>query len=255
MKLSTQTLQKRGMAEVQRRGSALIIGVDEVGYGCIAGPVTVGAAVAPANWADARVRDSKKVEHNRRAFLAKNVLVPPTVAFSIVLNHTSQVIDSMGVDKAKKDLMTQVIRICRARYPNALVVLDGNDPPLGFEDDRNLVYFPKADDLVKAVSAASILAKEDRDECMRLLHLEYPRYGFGNHVGYGTEQHTLALAEFGPCPIHRFSYRNVQEVARKFGIQPAATSKPSPSEASTAKILGWRRPSNGMRVSTSSSKQ
>lgn len=254
MQFSTAYLQKRGLAEVQKRGSALIIGVDEVGYGCIAGPVMVGAAVTPANWADKRVRDSKKVDATRRARLVREVLVPPTVAFSIVLSHPSNVIDQMGVSVAKKDLMLQVISVCRARFPGALVVLDGNDPPLELSRDPNVVCFPKADDLVKAVSAASILAKEDRDECMRFLHQEFPGYGFKTHVGYGTPEHISALARRGPCPIHRFSYRNVQEVARKFGYTPPGSSKPSPEKNPPAKISGWRRPPKGMHVSTSSSR-
>lgn len=230
----------------------LIIGVDEVGYGSIAGPVFVGAAVVRQGWKDARIKDSKKLDHQQRKRLVRDVLIPPNLLFSIVLGHSSETIDKMGVHHARDDLVKQVVEACRAQYPRALVVMDGNELPFELP---NMVCMPKADDLVLAVSAASILAKEDRDDCMRLLHEEYPKYGFKNHMGYGTGEHNSALAKFGPCPIHRFSYRNVQEVARKFGTRPGATSKPSPDGAATAKISGWRPPPRGMYVSTSSNKR
>lgn len=232
--------QRFGLEAVaaQPRGS-FIIGVDEVGYGCIAGPVAVCAAVVPAGWTDERVRDSKKLDHQERARLVRDVLVPPNVAFSVVLNHTSQVIDQMGVHHARDDLVRKVIELCRAKYPGALVVMDGNELPFRIE---NMVCLPKADDLVKAVSAASILAKEDRDECMKQLHKEWPVYGFASHKGYGTGQHNSALAKYGPCPIHRFSYRNIQEVARKFGISPLDPSKPSQTTRPAGKLSGWRDP-------------
>lgn len=230
----------------------LIIGVDEVGYGCIAGPVFVGAAVVRQGWKDPRIKDSKQLDHQQRARLVRDVLVPPNLVFSIVLGHTSTTIDEMGVHNARDDLVKQVVMRCRELYPHALVVMDGNELPFNLP---NMVCTPKADALVTAVSAASILAKEERDECMRHLHKEWPAYGFSNHMGYGTGQHNSALAKHGPCPIHRFSYRNIQEVAKKFGVKVGATSKPSPNQSAPAKISGWQQPPRGMRVSTSSNKR
>lgn len=244
--------QRRALARINSLNGELIIGVDEVGYGCIAGPVAVGAVVASSSWRDNRVRDSKKLDHPQRARLVREVLHPPVVAFSIVLNHTSEIVDQLGVVGARDDLVAQVVKACRKLYPKALVVMDGNQLPPGVE---GIVCLPKADDLVKAVSAASILAKEDRDACMKLIHEEWPQYGFKAHVGYGTTQHIQALNKYGPCPIHRFSYKNVQEIARRFGYEPVDSSKPSPSGAAVGKLSKWRQPSNGMRVSTSSSRR
>ena len=244
--------QRRALARINSLNGELIIGVDEVGYGCIAGPVTVGAVVASSSWRDNRVRDSKKLDHPQRARLVREVLHPPVVAFSIVLNHTSEVVDQLGVNGARDDLVLQVVKACRARYAKALVVMDGNQLPPGVE---GIVCLPKADDLVKAVSAASILAKEDRDACMKMIHEEWPQYGFKAHVGYGTAQHIQALNKYGPCPIHRFSYRNIQEVARKFGYELGVSPKPSPSKPPAGKLAKWRLPPKGMRVSTSSSKR
>jgi ribonuclease HII len=235
----------------QPQGS-FIIGVDEVGYGCIAGPVFVGAAVVRAGWKDPRVRDSKQLDHQQRQRAIRDALVPPNLAFSVILGHTSQDIDKMGVHHARDDLVKQVVLRCRALYPHALVVMDGNELPFKLD---NMVCLPKADVLVTAVSAASILAKEDRDACMKELHQLWPMYGFSNHKGYGTGQHNSALARYGPCPIHRFSYRNIQEVAAKFGDKAGSSPKPSQKKSQPARISGWRPLPSGMRVSTNSNKR
>lgn len=251
MQPTTQQLQEYGLAEIRKRGHQLIIGVDEVGYGCIAGPVTVCAAVAYADWNDPRVKDSKKLERVQHLKLVKDVLVPPVVAFYVIMNHASTVVDELGVNKARNDLVRMAVAACRVHYPDALAVMDGAEIPA---DIQNVLCMPKADHLVKAVSAASILAKADRDELMILLADEYPKYGFHTNVGYGTDQHMAALERFGPCPVHRFSYRNIKEVAAKFGMGPAASSKPSQNQGAPARILGWQRLPKGMRASTSSKK-
>lgn len=251
MQPTTQQLQERGLAEIRKLGHQLIIGVDEVGYGCIAGPVTVCAAVAYADWDNVRVKDSKKLERPQHIRLVEEVLVPPVVPFYVIMNYDSGTIDKMGVGRARDELVRLVINTCRTHYPEALAVMDGVVLPANVQ---NVLCMPKADDLVKAVSAASILAKADRDELMILLADEYPRYAFHTNVGYGTDQHLAALERFGPCPVHRFSCRNIREVAEKFGMNQAASSKPSQNKAPPGKILGWRQPPKGMRVSMSSRK-
>lgn len=249
MQPTTQQLQTAGLAEIRKRGHQLIIGVDEVGYGCIAGPVTVCAAVAYADWNHPRVIDSKKLERPQHIQLVKEVLVPPAVAFHVIMNHESKTIDRMGVTRARDDLVELAIKACRLVYPNALAVMDGLTFPAGLQ---NVLCMPKADNLVKAVSAASILAKADRDELMILAADDYPNYGFHTNVGYGTDHHMAALERFGPCPLHRFSYRNIKEVAAKFGLTAATSSKTSQTTSAPSRILGWPRQHKGMRVSTSS---
>ena len=252
MQLSTQELQQRGLQAVKEQGDAFIIGVEEVGYGCIAGPVADGAAVVRANWFNSYVRDSKKLDEDVRERLVRDVLVQPDIAFSIVLNHTSQVVDQMGVSRARDDLVARVVHVCRKKFPSALVVMDGNNAQLGIS---NFVCLPKADDLVKAVSAASILAKVERDSCMKELHDLWPVYGFNSHKGYGTAQHVEALNRHGPCTIHRFSYRNVQEIAEKFGMHVSGYAKPSQIKSQPVRISGWQPLRSGMRVSTSSNRR
>lgn len=248
---TTQDLQQWGLLRVKEQGSGLIIGVDEVGYGCCAGPVTVCAAVASADWDDSRVIDSKKLVREQHLRLVRDVLVPPDVVFHSIRNASNQRIDQVGLSQAQQELVVATIADCRALYPDALVVMDGNVLPVGL---KNAVCMPKADSLVKVVSAASILAKCDRDELMILAHEEYPGYSFNTNMGYGTEAHLAALERIGPCPLHRFSYRNIREVAAKFGMNQPASSKPSQSSGPPAKILGWRPLPKGMRVSTSSRK-
>lgn len=252
MLLSTKELQERGLRRIRELGHTLIVGVDEVGYGCCAGPVTVCAAVAYADWNDTRVIDSKKLERYQHIKLVRDVLIPPDVVFHSIRNASSHRIDEVGLSSAQQELVRQTINDCRVHYPDALVVMDGNILPTGL---TNAICMPKADNLVRAVSAASILAKCDRDELMILAHEEYPGYSFNTNVGYGTDAHLAALARLGPCPIHRLSYRNVREAAAKLGREVPDSSKPSQNQQAPCKVLQWPRSPRGMRVSTSSNKR
>lgn len=207
--------QQKALNHIQQSQREYIIGIDEVGYGALAGPVTVGAVVARRGWRHHEVRDSKAFGNASpgaraaRKSVAHRVVLPEIVT-AIVLSHDSCVIDRMGVTKARDDLVVQVAQHCLATYPQALVVMDGNVIPRGLPLQAT-ICLPKADALVPAVSAASILAKVDRDNFMQQMHEEYPWYDFCSNVGYGTKHHELAIEEYGLCPIHRRSYRNLRD--------------------------------------------
>lgn len=214
MKTSLE-LQQEGLRKLTEQHLDFVIGIDEVGYGAWAGPVVVCAAVAPARWSHPEVRDSKdygndtKVARAVRESLTRNLLIPPIIPYHLILSYSSMEIDEKGLSKARDSLALRAARRCSERYPSAYVVMDGNTRPAGMPD--RFICMPKADSLVPAVSAASILAKVYRDELMAVLALEYPGYGFERNSGYGTPQHRAGLVRHGVSLVHRQSYRNIRQ--------------------------------------------
>ena len=203
MQLSSE--QTYWLNQVRAGDSEFIIGVDEVGYGAWAGPITVCAAVVRRGWSHPQVRDSKKVSPSRRAQLVQDVLVYPEVLMHVVLSNPSGVIDHLGLVQARDECIADAIELCLMSYPGSMVVMDGNVVPNRVP--KTVICLPKADDLVPAVSAASIIAKEHRDSYMRGLHVRWPEYGFDSNVGYGTDAHKAGLAKYGAIPtIHRMSF-------------------------------------------------
>ncbi len=124
----------------------------------------------------------------------------------------STVIDSVGIKRANFAAMQQALNSLSKKPERALI------------DGRDGYYFPgiacesivRGDALVPAISAASIIAKVWRDRIMEMYHEAYPRYGFQHHKGYGTELHARNLREYGPCPIHRFSFAPVRDFVSQF---------------------------------------
>jgi ribonuclease HII len=203
MQLSPE--QTRWLNQIRAGTSEFIIGVDEVGYGAWAGPITVCAAVVRRGWSHPKVRDSKKVPAARRALLVREVLVYPEVLVHYVVSNPSEVIDHLGLVQARDECIADAIELCLLDYPGSMIVMDGNVVPNRVP--KETICLPKADDLVPAVSAASIIAKEHRDGYMHDLHKRWPEYGFDSNVGYGTDTHKAGLAKYGAIPtIHRMSF-------------------------------------------------
>lgn len=212
-------VQQRGLNAIEASKAPFVIGVDEVGAGAYAGKVTVCAAVVRKGWTHPGVKDSKQYKTvnalNLRKTLAETLPDPDHVLYHVVLSNAPAVIDALGLRQAIDECASQAVELCLDRYPDSIVVMDGDVFPAGMP--LHTIYFPKADDLVPAVSAASILAKEYRDSYMREQHKKYPHYGFHTNVGYGTEKHEQGLERHGPCPIHRFSIAKVRKHMRSGG--------------------------------------
>ena len=195
--------------------SEYVIGIDEVGMGALAGPVAVGAVVTKVGWDHELVKDSKKytsskkaTAHEKRVQVLDHIIVPQ-VLFSTHILMGSQRVDALGIRDAWHQCLWVVAKRSLERYPDAVVVVDGDNT--GSVPTPNAVAIPKGDRLVPAVSAASILAKVNRDRVMQMLGRAYPQYGFEQHMGYGTAQHMIALEDHGPCPVHRQSYDPVRK--------------------------------------------
>jgi len=230
---STKELQRRGLDKLQRLGHKYIIGVDEVGYGSWAGPVVVCAALVRADWRNVRIKDSKKygsgMEGRARRESAARLLTPDVVLVPRLLQYDRDVIDKYGVNKARDMLVVQAVTYCLEKKPGTPVVMDGNQLPnelLG-----KAICFPKADSLVPAVSAASVMAKVYRDRLMEQMHELYPWYDFASNAGYGSQTHEEGILEHGLCPIHRRSYRNIKQFA----------ARESQGRLAVARLRAWHR--------------
>ncbi len=158
--------------------------------------------------------DSKTVSPKKRETVLSTV-IRPSALYSCVLYKTNEYIDRYTLGKAWRELVESAAVLCRIRFPDALIVLDG-DQHVDIEGDKkNVMCFPKADNLVRAVAAASILAKVTRDTFMKQMATYYPGYGFETNVGYHSETHDKALLERGPTPLHRMTYKPLVQLMRQ----------------------------------------
>lgn len=184
----------------------MIIGVDEVGRGCLAGPVCVAAVAWPKGAPSKTLADSKMLTAAKRVAAAKLIRAH---AGGIGIGWASaEVIDRIGLNPALALAAQQAVKqiMCDADT----VIVDGRDKLLG---DMPAEYIIKADGKIHAVMAASIIAKVARDTYMQALHPLYPNYGFLQHVGYATKMHRAAIAEHGACQIHRMSFSPLKVMA------------------------------------------
>jgi ribonuclease HII len=183
----------------------ITVGIDEVGRGCWAGPLLAGAVILRNPIAG--LKDSKKLSKSQREALA-NQINAEALAVGLGWIWPAE-IDRDGLTISVRRAMEMALRAIDIEYDE--VIIDGNiNYLLDIPKTRALI---KADDLVPAASAASIIAKVVRDEYMAKVAAEkYPQYGFENHVGYGTALHIQRLIKYGVTDIHRKSYKPVKKL-------------------------------------------
>jgi ribonuclease HII len=181
----------------------ITIGVDEVGRGCWAGPLVVGAVILDTPIAG--LTDSKLLKPAKRQQLSLEIYASAR-AFGLGWVSAADV-DKLG--------LTSAVRLAMERAVSSItidadeIIVDGKYNFLA--KDLRARTLIQADLTVPSVSAASIIAKVARDDWMAQAALDYPGYGFERHVGYGTKQHMTALQANGICEIHRKSYKPVQQ--------------------------------------------
>lgn len=181
---------------------ALLAGVDEVGRGPLAGEVVAAAVILDSDRHIEGLADSKKLSASRREILADEIIAK---ARGYGLGRASVAeIDEINILQASLLAMKRAAEALTIRPE--FVVVDGNRCP---DWDLPSCSIVKGDSKVAAISAASILAKVVRDRDMCALDDLWPGYGFSAHKGYGTRQHLTALAQLGPCPAHRISFKPV----------------------------------------------
>ena len=184
--------------ELMAKGYKLICGIDEVGRGPLAGPVTCCAVIMNLDDLIVGVNDSKKVSKGKREKLYDEIL-KRAVAVSVV-SYTPEQIDNMNILNATKACMKDAFMSLAVR-PDVVLVdalkLDIPYPTMGIIHGDALSY---------SIAAASIVAKVTRDRYMEEMAKVYPEYDFEHNMGYGTAKHIAALKEIGATPIHRKSF-------------------------------------------------
>jgi ribonuclease HII len=192
-------------------GSAWVAGVDEAGRGPLAGPVVVAAVILDPRRAIAGLADSKVLSARRRESLASTIR-ESALAWSICVVEAEE-IDRLNILAATLAGMSRALTALTLRP--VLALIDGNRLPTDLPCPGRAIV--GGDACEPAISAASILAKTERDRLMIALDTRFPGYGFDRHKGYPTAAHVLALQSLGPCPEHRRSFAPVRDALSGFG--------------------------------------
>lgn len=176
-------------------------GCDEAGRGCLAGPVVAAAVILPERFAHPLLNDSKQLTEAQRELL-RPIIEAEALSWGIGLCSPAE-IDQLNILQASITAMHRAID--QLVLSPELLLIDGNRfrPYPGIPHE----CIVKGDATYRSIAAASILAKTERDHLMLELEEQYPGYGFAEHKGYPTPQHRAALAELGPSPVHRLSFR------------------------------------------------
>jgi len=188
--------------DARKTGFKFIAGIDEAGKGPLAGPVISAAVILPFDFPDPGITDSKKLSPRKREQF-----------FSVIMEHAVCVstgradhdeIDRINILAASLKSMERAVNGLSI-VPDYLLI-DGKFTINSTIAQKAVI---KGDSRSISIAAASIIAKVTRDAIMQKIHLDFPEYGFDRHKGYPTKAHRKALAEFGPCPWHRKSFKGV----------------------------------------------
>ena len=204
------------MLESAVSGNGAVIGVDEAGRGPWAGPVTAAAFwIHPASKDSlpAGLTDSKKLSAQKRAQIQTSLCTPPSQHLWAVRHSSVDQIDTLGILPATFAAMSEAVSAVAERLQNlhnlsvSMVLVDGNlVPPFSFPCQAVV----RGDSRSLSIAAASVLAKQTRDEVMTELASHYPDYGWHTNAGYGTKAHQQALQRCGITPHHRKSFAPIK---------------------------------------------
>jgi ribonuclease HII len=191
----------------QARGCRRVAGLDEAGRGPLAGPVVAAAVHLPAAWLEAGLpqtltglNDSKQLTEAQRECFYAVLTSEPELHYGIGVADSNE-IDRWNILQATHRAMNAAL--ARLAPAPDHVLVDGRAVKSLTLPQTALV---KGDSRSYSIAAASVLAKVTRDRLMLTYHEQWPLYGFADHKGYGTPQHLAAIAEHGPCPIHRMTF-------------------------------------------------
>lgn len=196
--------------EILATDKTYIMGVDEVGVGCIAGPTYICAFKAPKAWFLKGVRDSKKIAEKKRETLSALIREDQSIYGYSIQIGSSHSIDSHGIKQTIHQCYFDAVM--ELGVQDTLIVVDG----LRFKEERyEYQALVGGDDLVPHISAASILAKVARDHFMKDQHVLHPEYNWAQNKGYDTPQHRSGLGLHGPAPQHRRSFEPIKSMVAK----------------------------------------
>ncbi len=180
-------------------GYKRVMGLDEVGRGCLAGPVVAAGVIFPPGFTNDHIRDSKKLKEEER--LELSVLVKREALFYHVAEGSLEEIERLNILWASLNTMEKCT-LSKDSNPDYLII-DGNRYLPTLVPHTCLI---KGDDLSISIAAASILAKTYRDQLMKNLAVDYPEFGWENNVGYPTKKHKEALLKYGYTKHHRKAF-------------------------------------------------
>jgi ribonuclease HII len=189
--------------EAHAQGFTRVAGVDEVGRGALFGPVFAAAVILSPDKPIRGLRDSKQLDRERREVLAGRIR-ERAVAWAVGTADAFE-IDHINIYQASRLAMRRAVERLKPMPDYLLIDAITVDLPVA---QRALIH---GDALSQCIAAASILAKVERDECMRQWDVVFPQYGLKNHKGYSTDEHWKALEAHGPTTLHRFSFWPVRE--------------------------------------------
>ncbi|MEM6431354.1 MAG: ribonuclease HII [Deinococcota bacterium] len=199
--------------QLWQQGCVTVAGLDEAGRGALAGPVVVGIVILPQDLPEAAyktINDSKTIAETSRDVLAHHI---KSIALGWAVGlATAQEVDERNVLAATHLAAERTLDVLEAGLLTAGTPLDGLVTDyLKLARPYPVLAPARADSSSLQVAAASILAKTTRDALMRRVHEDHPQYAFVSNKGYGSSHHLAALAEHGPCPLHRRTFKPVAE--------------------------------------------
>lgn len=196
---------------------SIAVGIDEVGRGCLAGPVVAGAVVFPKHFDLIGLDDSKKLTEKERLCLDAEI---KSLAWAWGIGLVwMKTIQEINILQASLLAMARAVAALKNNFPNTnpkIFLIDGTFTiPQFYLSQYGLTphtqtSIVQGDGLEPSISAASVIAKNFRDRLMVKLSARYPEYGFASHKGYGTKEHRLAIQKYGPCPLHRMDFKSVR---------------------------------------------
>ncbi|TQC54020.1 ribonuclease HII [Mycoplasmopsis mucosicanis] len=181
-----------------------IIGLDEAGRGCCAGPLVVAGVVLPKNYQNSLINDSKKLTPKMRE-VAFEQIINDALEYKILF-ASAKTVDLLNPKQTSRLLMEQIVKQTKNID---FIITDFEKLSIENIPQLNLV---KGDSQSLSVAAASILAKVSRDRYMCEIAKIYPQYNFEEHKGYGTQKHQALIEKYNVCPEHRKTYKNVKKV-------------------------------------------
>jgi ribonuclease HII len=179
-------------------------GVDEVGRGCLAGPVVSSAVILKETINLSLLKDSKKISFNKRIEIAKHIKLNSTYAIGM-----ASVEEILSLNILQASLLSMQRAIDQLLIKPELILIDGNFAPKGLKNFKTII---NGDEKVKSISAASIIAKVYRDQLMIKLSEKFRNYAWERNFGYGTKAHIEGLKKFGVTSHHRKGFKPIHKM-------------------------------------------
>ena len=177
----------------------IIAGVDEVGRGCLAGPVVSAAVILKEGVNLSLLKDSKKITFKKRIKIAEHIKLNSIYAVGI-----ASVEEILKINILQAALLSMKRSIDKLLIKPELILIDGNFAPQGLKNFKTII---NGDEKIKSISAASIIAKVHRDELMIKLSKKFQNYAWERNFGYGTKAHMESLKKFGITSHHRKGFK------------------------------------------------